>query len=435
MIRALLLGLALGAAAPARAEIAIVPVTSPGGLHAWLYEDHGIPMIAVEAAFLGGPSLESDGDAGVTVMMSGLLGRGAGDLDAMAFNAARETLGAHVGLSIGDDVLGASATMLSETRDATVELLRLALTEPRYDADEVERSRAASLAAIRAIETDPPSLAYRAFFAEAFPGHPYGRPIQGTLESVAAIGVDDLRAAHDRALTRDRLLVAVVGDIGVEETGAMLDRLFGGLPATGPDQPPFAKSGLAGQTQVIDLDIPQTMVVFGTEGLLIDDPDYLPAMVMDYVLGGAAFGSRLGAELRERRGLTYGVQTMLYPLERGGLYFGTFSSSNARAGEALAVVRDEWRRLAGGGITDAELAAAKQYLTGEYALRFDGNAQIASVLLGLMLAGHGPDYVNVRNGLVEAVTAEDVARVARRLLKPETLTTVAVGRPEGIEGD
>lgn len=424
------------AAAPAQAEIAIVPVTSPGGIAAWLHEDHSIPMLSIQAAFPGGPAFDAEDKLGATALMANLLDEGAGDLDSIAFGTALEELASYVDFWTSDDVVGLSATMLAENRDATVELVRLALTEPRFDAEPVERVRAGTLANIRSVATDPGSLASLAFFDEAFPNHPYGRPIQGVLETVTVLDVNDLRAAHGRALTRDGVLVAVVGDIGPEEAGAMLDRLFGALPAEGPALPEPPETGLAGQTLVIDLGIPQTLAVFGTDGLAVSDPDILPAMVMDYVLGGENFGSRLNRELRGERGLTYGIQTGLQTLRLGGVYYGSFSSSNARAGEALEVVRDEWERLGReGAVTEAELSEAKQYLTGEYALRFDGIGPIAGALLGTQMAGHGPDYVNLRNGLVEAVTAEDVARVARRLLKPETLTTVAVGRPEGIDAE
>ena len=175
------------------------------------------------------------------------------------------------------------------------------------------------------------------------------------------------------------------------------------------------------------------MVMFGNAGILNDDPDFIPAMLMDYVLGGGSLGTRLSEEMRVKRGLTYGVYTWLAAGQFGGLYMGSFSSSNERVAEALRILRAEWIRMAEHGVSEAELASAKRFLTGEFPLRFDGNARIAAQLLGLQLAGLGPDYVNLRNDLVEAVTVEDIARVARRLLLPDGLTTVLAGRPEGLE--
>jgi zinc protease len=322
--------------------------------------------------------------------------------------------------------------MLSETRDETVELLRLALTEPRFDPEPVERLRAQMLASIRMRHSDPGAIATEAFFAAAYPGHPYGRPIDGTEASVAAIRVEDLRTAHAAALARDRLRVAVVGAIGPDALGPMLDRLFGGLPATGAPLPPVTTPRLSAATTVIDIDLPQSVVLVGNAGPRIDDPDFLVAMVMDYVLGGGAFGSRLMEEMREKRGLTYGVSTYLASGDLGGLYLGSFSSSNDRVAAALDLLRAEWRRMAEGGASPAEIERAKRFLTGDFSLRFQGNQAIAAQLLALQLGGHAPDYVNTRNARVEAITADEVAAVARRLLQPEALTSVIVGRPKGL---
>jgi zinc protease len=184
---------------------------------------------------------------------------------------------------------------------------------------------------------------------------------------------------------------------------------------------------------VIELAIPQSVVAFGHAGIPRDDPDFTPAFVLDHVLGGGGFGSRLTAEVRERRGLTYGIYTYLAPNDLGWLYMGSFSSANDRVAEAIELVRAEWAHTAAEGITADELERAKQFLTGAYALRFDGNARIASQLLGLQIAGLGPDYVNERNALVEAVTLEDIRRVAGRLLDPEDLSFVIVGQPKGVE--
>lgn len=440
MIAALAAGLLFATlAAPAlataaRADIVIQPVTSPGGITAWLYEDHSIPMLNIEASFRGGAVLDPDGGEGATTLMAALLGQGAGERDATAFAEARESLAARFGFRGSRDSIDVSAQMLTETRDASLELLRDALGRPRFDAEAFERLRARRLSSLASDETNPGALAARAFRAAVFPGHPYARQPEGTEASVAGLDLDSIRAAHEASLARDRLKVAVVGDITAEELGPLLDRLFGDLPATGPDLPPVATVTADGGVRLIDLDIPQSVVLFGQPGIARLDPDFVPASVMDHILGGGGFGSRLMHELRERRGLTYGVSTWLAPDDYGWTYMGRFSTSNARAAEALDLVRAEWRRIAEGGVSEAELDAAKRYMTGAYPLRFDGNGRIAQQLLGLQVAGMPIDYVSRRNGLIEAVTTEDIARVARRLVQPDALTVVVVGRPDGVEG-
>lgn len=322
--------------------------------------------------------------------------------------------------------------MLTENRDASIALLRDALVHPRFDPAAVERVRGQLLSNIRSDAADPDAISAKAFYSAAFPGHPYGRPNDGTLDSVTALQVSDLQSAHAAALVRDRLRLAVVGDITPAELGPLLDELFGGLPASGPALPPVMQPKLEGSLSVIDFDVPQSVVLFGQPGIARDDPDFIPAYLMDYILGGGGFGSRLTDEVREKRGLTYGISTWLAPNDFGWLYMGGFASANARVGEAIDIVRSEWKRMAEGGVTPEELDAAKRYLTGAYPLRFDGDENIASQLLRIQTSGLDIDYVNRRNALVEAVTAEDIARVARRMLQPDALTFVVVGKPQGV---
>ena len=425
--------LLLAATLPARAEIEIQTVTSPGGITAWLYEVHDIPILNIEASFRGGAVLDPVGQEGATDLMASLLGSGAGGLDASAFAEARETLAARLSFGAGRDEVSVSAAMLTENRAASLDLLRQALIAPRFDQDAFARVRGQRASGLRSDETDPDRLASRAFGEKVFAGHPYARPVEGTPDSVAALDVAAIRAAHAAALTRDRLLVSVAGDITADELGPILDEVFGDLPATGPPLPPVATVDADGSVSVIDLDIPQSLVVFGHGGFSRDDPDYMPAMVLDHILGGGGFGSRLTDEVRERRGLTYGIYTYLAPNDLGALYMGRFASANARVAEAIAIVRDEWQRAAAEGVTAEELHAAQRYLTGAYPLRYDGNGRIADQLLSLQISGLSPDYVTKRNALIEAVTLDDIRRVARRLLQPEALTWVVVGRPEGVE--
>ncbi len=416
-----------------RTRIDIAEVTSPGGITAWLYEDHTIPIVTLEASFRGGAALDPAETAGATALMANLLREGAGDLDATAFAAELESLASSLGFSAGSDAVSVSATTLVENVEETFDLLRLALVEPRFEQDNLARTRARQVASLRSDAMDPGSIASRTFWARAFPDHPYARPADGTIETVEALDRDDVVAAHERALARDNLLLAVVGAIDAETLAPLLDEVFGGLPAESAERPEPAEAALAGEVEVIEFGIPQSVVAFGHAGIPRDDPDFIPAFVLDHVLGGGGFGSRLTAEIRERRGLTYGIFTFLAPNDLGWLYMGRFSSANDRVAEAIELVRAEWARTAAEGITEDELERAQQFLTGAYALRFDGNARIASQLLGLQIAGLGTDYVNERNALVEAVTLEDIERVADRLLDPEALSFVIVGQPQGVE--
>jgi zinc protease len=323
--------------------------------------------------------------------------------------------------------------MLTENLDDSVALLRTALHAPRFDEEPLARVKAQILASLRSDESDPQTLASRAWFATAFPDHPYGRPSDGALETVAALDADDLRAAHARLLTREGAVIGVVGAIDPDRAGRMVDTLLEGLPEDAPDLPPMTEVSEGGALEVIDFPAPQSTVMLGHAGPLRDDPDFMPAYVMNYVLGGGGFSSRLTTEVREKRGLAYSTYSYLAPLDRAGLYIAGVGTANERVAQAIDVIRDEWRRMAEEGVTDEELDKAKRYLTGAYPLRFDSNSKIAGILVGLQRDGLGPDYVDQRNDLVEAVTREDIARVAADLLRPEALRVVVVGQPEGVE--
>ncbi|GGF52519.1 peptidase M16 [Paracoccus acridae] len=434
MIRAAIALFLAVLAVPAHA-IDIQDVTSPGGIKAWLVQDDSIPFVAVQFSFKGGASLDAEGKRGAINLMTATLEEGAGNRDSVAFAQAVEGLGAQFSFDVGDDALTVGMRALNENRDEAAALLAEALTQPRFDDDAIERVRAQVQSIIRSEATDPQSIAAKEMARQAWGDHPYATSINGTMDSVAALTRQDLVAAKNRVLARDRVVVGAAGDITPEELGQLLDTVLGGLPEQGTAPlPQPADLQLTGGVTVIDWDSPQTVVSFAGPGLAIDDPDYFAAFVANHILGGGGFSSRLMEEIREKRGLTYGVGTTLATGVYGQTWQGGMAGSNATTGQAVDLIRQEWDRMAEGGVTDQELNDAKTYLTGEYPLRFDGNGSIAGILAGMQLIGFPIDYVNTRNEKVEAVTAEDVKRVVGRLLDADDLRFVLVGRPEGIAG-
>lgn len=431
MIRAVFAAI-LALAVPAWAEIPIQEVTSPGGIKAWLVEDHNIPFTALEIQFKGGSSLEAPEKRGVINLMTATLEEGAGELDSKGFAEAREALAADIKFNSGSDSVGISAKFLTENRDKGVDLLREALVNPRFDQDAVDRVREQVLSNLRANEKDPGTIASQKFDALAFGDHPYATSGDGTIETVTKLTRDDVVAAHKAAIARDRVYVAAAGDITPEELGKLLDRVLGDLPATGAPQPDTAPWLLTGGTTVVDFPTPQSTVFFGEQGIARDDPDFFPAFVLNEVIGGGRFTARLMTEVREKRGLTYGIGTYLVNMEHSDMLLGQFSASNDKVAEAIKVVKEEWGRIVKDGVTPEELEATKTYLTGSYPLRFDGNGPIASILVGMQMDAMPIDYVRTRNANIEAVTAEDLKRVAARLFKPEDLHFVVVGQPQGM---
>ncbi|MBV0913374.1 M16 family metallopeptidase [Anianabacter salinae] len=425
---------ALALAGPARAAVDIKEVTSPGGITAWLVEEHSIPFTALEIRFKGGASLDAPGKRGAINLMTATLEEGAGDLDARGFAEARDDLAARFGYDVGDDEMSISAQFLTENRDEALALLKTSIHAPRFDQDAVDRVRQQVLSIIRSEKTDPNDIAQAEFDARAFGDHPYATSLNGTAESVAALTPDDLRAAKDRVMARDRVFVSAVGDITEAELGALLDDLLGDLPETGAEMPGPAPFDLEPGVHVVPFETPQSVAIFGHGGIARDDPDFFAAYVLNQILGGGSFTSRLMEEVREKRGLTYGVYSYLVPKEHADLYLGQVASANDRMAEAIEVIRAEWQRIRDEGVTDEELEDAKTYLTGAYPLRFDGNARIADILVGMQVTGLDRDYVNTRNAKVEAVTQDDIRRVAERLIQPEALSFVVVGQPAGLVG-
>ncbi len=417
----------------AQAEVKIQEVTSPGGITAWLVEEHSIPFTALEIRFLGGASLDPKGKRGAINLMTGLLEEGAADRDAREFAAAAEGLAASFGFDVSDDSMSVSAQFLTENRNDALALLRTALQEPRFDEDAITRVKAQVVSAIQSAETDPDAISGSTFDRLAFGDHPYATSINGTLESVAALTRDDLFAAKDAVMARDRMYVGAVGDITPEELGKLLDNLLGDLPAVGANMPEQAPFLLKGGTTVVPFDTPQSVVTFGQEGLERHDPDFFAAYVMNTILGGSGRQSRLMEEVREKRGLTYGVYTYLLPKDCAALYMGRVASANDRVAQAVQVIKDEWVKMAENGVTAEELEGAKTYLTGAYPLRFDGNGPIANILVAMQMDDLPIDYIKTRNDRINAVTLEDIARVAKRLVRPDDLHFVVVGQPEGLE--
>jgi zinc protease len=438
MIRMVLAALLLVFTAVLRpaAAIEVERVLSPGGIEAWLVRDHANPIIAVSIAWRGGGGLDPAGKEGLARMVSATLDEGAGDLDSQAFQRRLEDLAVSLRFDAGYDSFSGRLKTLTRNRDAAFELMRLAVTAPRFDAEPVERIRGQIVAGLRRDSEDPDTIARRTMSRTLFSGHPYGRPTRGTEQSVAAIGVDDLRKFTAQRLARDNMVIGVVGDIEPETLAGLLDGTFGGLPARAlPWALPEVEPAATGKVIVVKKNVPQSVIVFAHGGLKRDHPDYYTAVVMNYILGGGTFASRLHHEVREKRGLAYSVYSALYPYDHAAMIWGGAGTANARVGETVGVVRDEWRRMAIEGVGETELADAKTYLSGSFPLRFSSSGRIASILVAMQLDDLGIDYLERRNGLIEAVTRDGVNGVARHLLDPEKLTMVVVGQPEGLPGE
>jgi zinc protease len=423
---------ALAAYAPPAFATTIERVVSPGGIEAWLVREPAVPLIAVDFAFSGGAVQDPAGKAGTADLVAALLSDGVGDIDSKTFHANLERKAIELGFDAERESIRGSLRTLAENRDEAFDDLRLALTAPRFDQADVELNRAQILSMLRRDTTSPSGIANRRWWETAFAGHPYGRPVNGTLESVPTITIDDLKSYTHQVLARENLKIAVVGDIDAETVKTMLDHVFGGLPAKPQLTPIEAVSpqGL-GRRIVVNLDVPQAVVEFGGAGIARKDPDFMAAYVVNHILGGGDLSSRLYQEVREKRGLVYSVYDSLLWLDQSALFLGSTATRDDRTGETLDLIQKEVHRLAEEGPTADELAKAKAYLNSSFVLNLDTSSKVAGLLVQLQVDDLGIDYIARRSAMIEGVTLDDAKRVAKRLLDGGLLVTV-VGKPEGV---
>jgi zinc protease len=430
--RALLAAALLGLAAGPAAATTIERVVSPGGIEAWLVRQPSVPLVALDFAMVGGANEDPADKAGLAHMVASLIDEGAGELDADAYHKRLEDNAIELSFSANRDHFRGSLRTLTANRDLAFDTLRLSLTAPRFDDAAVERIRTQILADLRRATTSPSEIASELWWRTAFPGHPYGRSLHGTLDSVPRIDIADLKAYARRVFARSTLKIAVVGDIDAATAGALIDKAFSALPEK-PELAPVAAAtpqGL-GRRVVVDLDVPQAVVMFGGEGVARADPDFFPAYLVNHILGGGAMSSRLYREVREQRGLAYGIFTGLVPLAHAALITGSTATRADRTADTLDIIEGEMRRLAETGPTEEELAKTKSFLTGSYGLYFDTSTKIAAQLVQIQLDNLGIDYINKRNDIIRGVTPAGAQRVAKRLLDGRMLVTV-VGRPQGV---
>lgn len=421
----------------AAALVALAPCSALGfgakqvkiskGEDVWFAEDHTLPMVAMVAAFPAGSVYDPKGKEGLAEFAGSLLDEGAGHLNSKAFHAALADKAIQLSVDSNRDWTIVSLLTLSANAKDAFKLLGTALAHPRFDADAIARVRAQMLQNLKQQDEDPAEIAARNFGLVFFGSHPYGHQTAGDAPGLLAIGREDLRKFAETHWVRAGLKIAVAGDLDSAALTALVKSTFGALHAAAPPAPPRPTRLGAPGLHVFKMPVPQPNAVFALPGLLRGNPDYLPAYVANYILGGGGFSSRLTAEVREKRGLTYDIDTDVPAMRQAGLIEGQVATRADAMNETLAAVRSTMAKFSAEGPTPKELADAKTYLTGSYPLAFSSNAGIANQLNAFQRSGLPVDYVAKRNSLIEAVTLDDVRRVARKYFDPKRLTIVVAG--------
>ena len=398
------------------------------GLKVIVVENHKLPQVSFQV-FVDAPDVHEGEAAGFIDMAGTMLSRGTANRSKGQIDEAIDFMGA----SLSTSASGLFGTALTKHVDGLLDIMSDVLLHPSFPQEEFDKLKTQTLSGLAASKDDPNTIAENVGRVLRYgKDHPYGN-VQ-TEESTGNATVELCQTYYQTYFKPNISYLVVVGDITAEELGMMLDDLLSGLPATGAPFPGKADVTIPGGVRVVEFDTPQSVAVFGQKGIERHDDDFFAAYVMNQILGAGGFESRLMQEVREKRGLTYGVYSYLVPRDLAAVYMGNVASANDRIAEAISVIRDEWARMAAGGVTEKELEDAKTYLTGAYPLRFDGNSRIAGILVGMQMDELPIDYIATRNDKVNAVTLADIRRVAAELLDPEGLLFVVVGRPEGLEG-
>jgi zinc protease len=418
-------------AAPLAAQAANVrPLDMGKGVQVWFVEDHTLPIISMTVALPAGSAYDPANKAGLAAFAASMLDEGAGQYNSIAYHAALSNRAIRLSAAPDRDWLIITIVTLKENAKDAFRLLGTALARPRFDGDAIARVRSQILSSLDQDEEDPGTVAAKAFFPRFFPNHPYGHPVAGDAASISSINRADLVNFARDHWVRGGAHIAVSGDVDAATLKTLIASAFSTLPIRAPAPvPPVRRMGTPG-TQVIPMPVPQPNIVFALPAVPRKDRDFIPLYVANYILGGGGFSSRLTDQVREKRGLTYDISTSVNTLSHAGYFAGTMATKAGSVREAIAVIRSTLADFANNGPTQKELDDAKTYLTGSFPLAFTSNVGITGQLSAFQVVGLPVDYVQKRNALINAVTADDVRRAAKRVFANPNLTLVIAGTPE-----
>ena len=407
--------------------IDIKEITSDKGIKALLVEDYTLPIIAISISFEGGSTQDAEGKEGTLRLMTALMDEGAGDLDSVAYQAKAEELGLEFGFSASKDRFSGSGRLLRSERKEVFNLIKLAINQPRFDEDAMERMRDAIRSSIISSKKNPGSVRSKAIREAIFGSHPYSRGSSGTEKSIDLITRDDIIAMNKKILSRGTLTVGVVGAISEAELKSALDDIFGTLPQERMIDEIEEVIPKLGDDISLVMSVPNASISIVYPAIKRDNPDYFAAHLMNYILGGGTFSSRLYTEVREKRGLAYGVSSGIATLDKTAYFVAGTSTRAENREETINIIKNEIERITTQGVTAEELEKAKRYVAGSYAIsNLDTSSKISSVLVALQTQNLGLDYIESREKYIENVTLEDANRMAKEFFSTKP-TVVVVG--------
>ncbi len=422
-----------GLGVPSLSQARLLPKRSvlDNGLVLLTSEQRALPMVTFKLLIEAGSRFDPQGHEGLASLTARLLTYGTRKRTTLQISETLDFIGASLKTGSRRDLVDVSLTLLKKDLDSGLQLLAEILTESIFPPGEIEKQKQSVIASIRAKEESPRRIAHEKFLAALFPQSHYGRPVEGTENSVKKIDRSSLVKFYNRFYRPNRSILAVVGDISHEEIVKKLNTVFQswGNGTFAPEPPPPAATGPTNFIQ-FNKNLTQANIVMGHKSIPRAHSDYYAIRVMNYILGGGGLSSHLADAIRNKRGLAYSVYSRFSARRYVGTFRVSMQTKNESAQEAIRIVKEEIRRIREQGVTEKELQEAKDYLTGSFPLRLDTNRRVARFLAQMEFLGLGLDYVERYPGLIRQVSREDIIRVARTHLRLEDLIVVVVANLE-----
>jgi zinc protease len=412
----------LGAAPNAHREVL------GNGIVLLVAERPAVPLVTVRVFSRAGAVFDPPDHAGLANLTGSVLTRGTAKRTAQQIDTAIEFVGGSLESGAGRDGLTTSLTVVKRDLGLGLDLLQDTVLAPAFPDDQVKRKIREIQAAIQRSEENPQVVASRALGRLVYGVHPYGRPVEGTRESVGKLTRDDVVKFYAERVRPDATVIAVVGAVTVDEARAEISRRFGAWTAAPGPAPsvPVASAGPPPRREVVKRELTQATIMLGRQAVNQRDPDYFPLAVASYILGGGS-ASRLYGSVRDDGGLAYSVFSYLSPGKYGAGVTMSAQTRTAEVPKVTEILRREATRLGREPVTDAELSLAKSYLIGSFPLRLDTASKVADFLVAVEELGLGLDYADRYRERIAAVTVADVQRVAATYYAPDTFNQVVVG--------
>ena len=398
------------------------------GIKFWFVEDKSIPIISLSFTFSGGAFFDKPGKEGTSSLLASLLDEGAGNLDSVKFQNRMDEIGMKLSFSSSRDSLSGSFQIISDNKEEGFKLLGSAISKPRLDKNDIEKIRNQIISSLKLKDAEISSLASKKFHEKFFFSHSFGRNIEGTVDSLTQITKKDLENYLQNFVSISNLVIGVSGNIKDQEISKLIDETFGNLNSNIdfkldiPSKYNFPKG-----MQIEKKDFPQTAVLFGHKGLKRNHKDFFSARIINYVLGGGGFQSRMYKNVREKKGLVYSIYSYLVPYKNNDIILGGFQSRNKSVYEAISLVKEEWDKINKFGITKKEFEEAKTYYKGSFTRNFTSTSSISSLLKTVQVYNLDLDYFKNRNKIIDSLNLKEVNKVAKTLFKKNDLYFTIVG--------